>query len=109
MINERQIFSMMNQQEVKLSSMWPSRILHHIMENVENSKDYIYLVTGRIGIPTGKTWLTDGLKLHGYNAIELTEELCEYVIYRDNKNHYYINPAKKVAIIILNEYIDPII
>lgn len=98
-----QILKGMMDQEIKLDSMWPSHILRHIMENIEDSKEYLYLVTGKIGIPTGKTWLSKGLELLGYNAIELTEELCEYVIYRDNKNHYYINPSKKLVVIILNE------
>lgn len=106
MINEKQIFSIMNEQEITLSRMCPSRILHHILENVENSKDYLYLVMGKIGYRTGKTWLCNGLNLHGYNAIEITEEMCEYVIYRDNKNHYYINPTKKLVIIVLNELLE---
>ena len=103
MNNEKQIFTIMEEQEIKLSSMWPSRILRHILENVEDSTEYLYLVTGKIGIPTGKTWLYKGLKQCGYKAIELTEQLCEYVIFRDNKNHYYIDPAAKLVIIILNE------
>lgn len=103
MENEKYIYSIMDEQEIKLSSMWPSRILRHILENVEKSEEYLYLVTGKIGIPTGKTWLCNGLEMHGYNAVELTEAMCEYVIYRDNKNHYYINPGKKLVIIVLNE------
>jgi hypothetical protein len=106
MINEMYAYEFMGEQEIKLSSMRPSRILRHIQENVQNSGDYLYLVTGNIGIPTGKTWLCNGLKRCGYNAVELTEDLCEYVIYRDRKNHYYINPAKKVVTIILNEHLD---
>ena len=106
MNNEKQISATTEEQEIKLSSMWPSRILRHILENVENSKEYLYLVTGKIGLPTGKSWLYEGLKQYGYNVIELTELMCEYVIYRDNKNHYYVNPAKKLVIIILNEILE---
>lgn len=97
-------------EEITLDSMHPSRILHHIFDNIENSKEYLYLVTGRIGVPTGKTWLYNGLKLHGYNAIEITEDICEYVIYRyTNKNCYYINPHKKLVIIVLNEILEQLI
>ena len=106
MDNEKRVFATMIDQEIELSSMYPSRILRHILENVENSKEYMYLIAGRIGIPTGKTWICNGLKQYGYNAVEVAEELCEYVIYRDNKNHYYINPDKKLVIIILNEYLE---
>lgn len=106
MTSEKRVFSFMSEQEITLSSMNPSRILRHVIENVEDSKSYIYLVIGPIGMRTGKTWLFEGLTRYGYNAIELTEDLCEYVIYRDRKNHYYINPVKKVVIVVLNEIID---
>lgn len=97
-------FEVMGEREISLDNMHPSRIFHHINDEVPNSKEYIYLIAGRFGA-TGKTWLCEGLKQHGYNAIEITEDVCEYVIYRDNKNHYYINPTKKLVIVILNEWL----
>ena len=91
--------------EVVLDNMHPSRILHHITENVEGSKDYLCIVMGRYG-KTGKTWLTKGLEQYGYNAIELTEDLYDYIIYRQPQtNSYYINSEKKVIIVVLNERI----
>ena len=92
--------------EIKLDTMHPSCIRHHILENVEDSKEYLYLIMGPIGMRTGKTWLCNVLKMHDYNAIEITEELCEYVIYRDRKNHFYVNTDKKLVIIVLNELLD---
>lgn len=97
-------FEAVGEREIRLDSKHPSRILHHILEEVPNSKDYLYLITGKIGIPTGKTWLYNSLKTHGYNAIELTEDLCDYVIYRYPSNRYYVNPRKKLIIVVLNEH-----
>jgi hypothetical protein len=91
-------------QEIALDSMRPSRILRHILEELDNSKDYLYLIMGKFG-PTGKTWLCEGLKQEGYVAMEITEEVDLYAIYRDCENHYYVDPSKKLVIVVLNKHL----
>lgn len=98
----KHIFTVGKAQEVELPKMTPSRILDHIIKEVDDSKDYLYLVMGKYG-PTGKTWLYERLKENGYNAIELTEDIWDYVIYREGVNRYYINPVKKLVVVVLNE------
>ena len=94
------------EREITLDNMHPSRILHHIHEHAQDSQDYLVLIMGTHG-PTGKTWLCDGLKHYGFNAVEITEDICDYVLYlNDYKNHYYINPSKKLVIIVLNELLN---
>lgn len=64
-----------------------------------------YIITGKGG-PTGKTFLYNKLKKNGYNAIEISEDIAGLVDYRDNKNHYFVNRAKKQLLIVLNKRID---
>ena len=100
------IFGNSPEQDIDLASNTPGRILIHITHEIENAKEYTYLIMGRFG-PTGKTWLWDALTRQGYNAVEITEDVCEYVIYRHaSKNTYYVNPRKKLVIITLNKLID---
>lgn len=80
----------------------PSRIVHHIRDNIEDSRKYLYLIMGNPG-PTGKTWLYEGLKQYGYNVVEIAEDICYHVKYTDKRNHYRIDPARKLVTIILNE------
>jgi hypothetical protein len=67
-------------------------------------RDWTYIIFGSGG-PTGKTYLYNKLRWKGYNAIELTEEICSFVEYRDRKNHYLIYEDSKVVVIILNKLI----
>ena len=64
--------------------------------------EWNYIITGRGG-PTGKTFLYNKLKKNGYNAIEISEDLAGLVDYRDNKNHYFVDRAKKQLVIVLNK------
>ena len=64
-------------------------------------KDWTYIIFGTVG-PTGKTYLLEKLRKNGFNAIELTEEICSFVEYRDHKNHYLIYEDSKCVVIILN-------
>ena len=89
---------------IELPSMTPSRILRHILDDLDNSKEYTYLIIGKYG-PTGKTWLCDGLKRYDYRAFDLNDSAYISLIgkYADNKNHYHIIPDQKLVIITLNE------
>ena len=64
-------------------------------------REWVYIITGRGG-PTGKTFLCDKLKKNGYNAFEISEDLCGLVSYCDNENHYMVDHAKKKFVIVLN-------
>ena len=64
--------------------------------------DWTYIIFGSIG-PTGKTYLADQLRKHGYNAIEITEEVSPLVDYRDKDNHYIVYEHSKCVVIILNK------
>lgn len=83
----------------------PSWILHYILnDGFVSAKDYTYIICGRSG-PTGKTWLCHGLKHHGFNAVELSEDLIGLVDYLDNKNHFIIKALDKTVLIVLNEFV----
>jgi hypothetical protein len=67
---------------------------------------YTYIILGTTG-PTGKTWLATALRdRHGLNAIEITENIFEDVMYVDRKNHYTPDLIRKVVTIILNKPLD---
>lgn len=68
----------------------------------ETYKKNCYIIMGRPG-PTGKTWLTHKLKEHGYNAVELSEFLCELLRYDDDKNHIRFDTLNNTVIIVLNK------
>lgn len=65
-------------------------------------KDWTYIIFGSGG-PTGKTYLYDKLRKNGYNAIELSEDICAFVDYRDRENHYLIYEDNKCVVAILNK------
>ena len=84
----------------------PNRILHMIIDDKFNTaRDYTYIICGRSG-PTGKTWLWNCLKEHGFNAIEISEDVIGLINYRDDKNHFIVNSANKSVLIILNKPIN---
>jgi hypothetical protein len=101
-------------EEVTLPALTPSRILRHIidgrLDNFPDSKDYTYIILGKSGT-TGKTWLWNGLRLHGFNAIELSEcitvDLCTALMvqYIDDNNHFFIDKLNKQVVIVLNRNI----
>lgn len=63
-------------------------------------EDYLFLVLGKPG-PTGKTYLTQRLKEHGYQVAELSEELAPF-LNADKFNHVIIDDLEKQVVIILN-------
>lgn len=83
----------------------PNRIIHHIIDSendpLGSSKDYAYIIMGDNG-PTGKTWLCNGLKLHGFNAVEPSEDMNHLISYNDHKNHFIVNELDKIVVIVLN-------
>ena len=88
--------------EMNLPSPTPSRILRHIInDRFGNAKEYTYIILGNTG-PTGKTWICNGLRLHGFTAFEITEGIFNLVDYRDNKNHYIVDDVNKQVLIVLN-------
>lgn len=92
--------------DMNLPSMSPSRILRWIVEHKadEALEDYVYIILGRAGA-TGKTWIRDGLQLHGLRAIEITENVYNLVDYADDRNHFIIDDLNEYVIIVLNNYI----
>ena len=95
----------LGEQDIVLDNMAPNRILRHILEEFENSKDYTYMIMGNCG-PTGKTWLCEGLRQYGYNAVDLNDIIFNYVIYRYRGNHYHIDHRNKTVIIVLNKFLE---
>lgn len=88
-------------------SLTPPKILRYFIENCffqyENGKiPYTFIVLGRCG-PTGKTWITTGLKQYGFTAFEIMESIAGLVDYRDGRNHVIKNDIDKTIIIVLNE------
>lgn len=80
----------------------PSRIMHYIVDGeFENAKDYTYIICGK-SVPTGKTWLWNGLNLHSFKAIEISEYILGLVDYRDERNHFIVNGKDRSVLIILN-------
>ena len=81
----------------------PISMLHRIINmNLREADSYTYIICGRSG-PTGKTWLCNGLKYHGFHAIELSEDLIGLVEYRDDKNHFIANERERSILSVLNE------
>lgn len=80
----------------------PVSILHRIINmNLRLADSYTYVICGTPG-PTGKTWLSEALKHHGFNAIELSEDMVGHVSYRDARNHFIVNGKDNYVLIILN-------
>lgn len=65
-------------------------------------RGWTYIIMGKNG-PTGKTFLCNMLKLNNFNAIELSEDVIDLVNYNDNKNHYKVDYARKLLLIVLNK------
>lgn len=63
------------------------------------------IVTGRPG-PTGKTWLREQLRAMGYNVIEISESLCWFVEYGDEKNHVVFDGLDNTYVVILNKRLE---
>lgn len=92
--------------------MFEKRIFHHTRHSnwmdIHNfakahGHDWTYMILGRGGSPTGKTYLWNQLQKNGYNAVELSEDICTLVDYRGNENHYLVYEANKCVVIILNK------
>ena len=88
-------------------SLTPPKILRFFLENsffqFEHRKHpYAFIILGRGG-PTGKTWITAGLRKYGFFATELSESLIDLVEYMDGKNHVIKDDTDKNIIIVLNE------
>ena len=82
-----------------------NRIFLNIIRNsVYNAKDYTYIILGRPG-KTGKTWLCNELRVHGFNAFEISEDVCGLIGYNDDENHYIRNDFDKQVTIVLNRLI----
>ena len=78
--------------------------LHIIRDQVWDAKDYTYIILGRPG-KTGKTWLCNELRVHGFNAFEISEDIWELVRYNDEENHVIVDDFKKQVVIVLNQSI----
>lgn len=83
----------------------PRDILHYITKEYRSqdvAKKCKYVILGKNG-STGKTWLKNRLTELGYDAIEISEEVCLHVDYRDNYNHVIEDPySNSHMTIILN-------
>ena len=79
------------------------KILRHIMyDKFGDSKERTYIIMGKAG-PTGKTWLCNELNMHGFTAIEITEDIFELVEYEHTDENYVIrNNTDKHTVIVLN-------
>ena len=81
--------------------MSPSRILEIFVSAKGMYQDYTFVIMGRSG-PTGKTWLYNQLRNHGFNAFEISEHIYDKVDYHDNDNYYIPDHPYKQIVIILN-------
>lgn len=84
----------------------PADILRFFVFNWDNTTagnrlDDTIIILGRPG-PTGKTWLCNKLKEHGFNAIEISEDIFEYVSYNNDRNYISRKPYTNHIVIILN-------
>ena len=75
-----------------------------IRDKVGDARDYTYIILGRPG-KTGKTWLCNELRAHGFNAFEISEDVIDFVRYKDEENHVIKNVYNKQVTIILNQAI----
>lgn len=81
--------------------MSPSRILDIFTNAKGMYQDYTFIIMGRSG-PTGKTWLCNQLRNHGFNAFDISENVYDKVTYRDDDNFYIPDHLYKQIVIILN-------
>lgn len=85
---------------MKLNNPTPSQILRYIETRPEHAdKTKTYIILGRIGA-TGKTWLCDQLKARGYNAMEITEQIYDQVVFCSSVNEY--SEHEDLVVIVLN-------
>ena len=79
------------------------KILRHIMyDKFGDSRERTYIIMGRSG-PTGKTWLLNELRAHGFTAFEITDDIFELVEYQYTEENYVIrNEFSKHTVIVLN-------
>ena len=85
----------------------PSEIAHYLIDNRGNSiadrSDYTIVILGRPG-PTGKTWLCNTLKQHGFNAVEISDEMAHLVDWMDiSRNHCFVDLEDKHVVVVLNK------
>ena len=80
-----------------------NKILRHIMyDKFGDAKERTYIIMGPSG-PTGKTWLCNELNNHGFNAIEITDDIFQLVEYLHTEENYVRrDPCTKHTVIILN-------
>lgn len=71
----------------------------------DEEREYTYIILGRSG-PTGKTWLCNELKVHGLNAVEISEDIFDLVHYKDDENHCTIDDFRKCVVIVLNQFLN---
>lgn len=91
----------------RMSDFQPIDILRYVTKIGDaNLKDYTYIILGQPG-PTGKTWLTAELLGHGFKAFEITNEVFDLVLYRDDKNHFIVDDDNKKVVIVLNRWLTP--
>ncbi len=82
-------------------------IAHHLIDNKNNSladrSDYTIVILGKPG-PRGKTWLRDTLRQHGFNVVEIAEDLAYLIPWEhcDDRNHYIVDICDKHITIVLN-------
>ena len=81
--------------------MSPSKILYTFTNAKGMYQYYTFIIIGRPG-PTGKTWLCEQLRNHGFNAVDISESIYDKVNYNDNDNTYIPDHLCKQIVIILN-------
>lgn len=91
----------------RYGNLTPPRILRYFIESPfygmeHKTHPYTFIVLERGG-PTGKTWITTGLKNYGYPAFEITESVYNFIDYCDGKNHVIKNDVDRTIVIVLNE------
>lgn len=86
----------------------PSRILAYFTDEdsffqvAHKKRPYTFIVIGERG-PTGKTWLCNKLREHGFNAFELTESTFDLISYQDEDNHVIGDEFGRTIVIVLNQ------
>ena len=88
--------------EMKLST--PDAFLKFIDKNLEyeSAMNNTFIIMGKSG-PTGKTTLKQALIDRELNAIEISENMLQYVSYNDDTNHFVFDSCNRTYIIVLNK------
>lgn len=90
-----------------MTAFRPEVILHDILHHpLEERKNYTYIILGDRPA-TGKTWLTNELRAHGYKAFEISERVNDLVTYNDRymytrENYVRIDHEQSMVVIVLN-------